>query len=201
MIMLQNCIALINCYNSEEYLWYVLKSIYDFPRLIVIIDGAYSAKMPSHYSTDNTQKIVKGFPDPEKKIIYERTWSPTQKEQRSKGLPYLEPDDWLLLVDDDEVYKKEDLKRLADFLTSGEAKKDNYKVGSYTFFNSFGWWRYIQDPRLFRYKPGMAFIGSNNITWDNGKQKYGGILSVPGVVRYHYSYVRDNKRIKIREIQ
>ncbi len=201
MTMIDNVVVLLNCYNSKEYLWYVLKSIYDFPRLIVIIDGAYSAKMPSHYSTDGTQKIVKEFPDPDKKIIYERTWAPTQKEQRSKGLIYLEPDDWLLLVDDDEIYKKEDLERLANFLTDGEAKKDSYKIGSHTFINSFGWRRYITDPRLFRHKPGMAFIGSNSLTWDNGKQKYGGILTVPNVVRYHYSYVRHNKRIIIREVQ
>jgi len=197
---MKNCVVLLNVYNSEEYLEYVLKSIYWFPRLIVVIDGAYSEKMPSHYSTDKTREIIESFPDPDKKIIYKRTWSKTQTEQRGKGLGYLEPNDWLFLVDDDEVYKEADLMRLKEFLTT-TAKKDNYKLGSYTFINSFGWWRYITDPRLFRSKPNMAFIGSNNLTWDNGKKKYGGFLTVPEVMRYHYSYVRNNRRLDIKKIQ
>jgi len=81
---LNNCVVLLNVYNSDEYLEQVLKSIYWFPRLIVIIDGAYSRKMPSHHSTDGTQKIVETFPDPDKKIVYKRTWSTSQREQRSK---------------------------------------------------------------------------------------------------------------------
>jgi len=205
MAMLQNCITLTNTLNGDEYLAYTLKSIYDFPRLIVVIDGTYSDQIAketgSPYSTDNTQKIVEEFPDPEKKIIYERVSSSTQKEQRSRGLVYLEPDDWLFIVDDDEVYKKEDLERLAAFLTSGDAKKDNYRVGSHTFINSFEWKRYITDPRIFRAKPGMAFIGSNNLTWDNGNQKYKGFLTIPDVIRFHYSYVRNNRRLDIRKLQ
>jgi len=197
---LENCVVLLNVYNSEEYLKQALQSIYWFPRLIVIIDGAYSRKMASHYSTDGTQEIIENFPDPDKKIIYKRTWSTSQRQQRSKGLEYLKEGDWLYIVDDDEVYKEEDLIRLRDFLTM-VAKKDNYWIGSYTFINSFDWYRWITSPRLFRYKPGMAFTGSNSLTWDNGKKKYRGRLTVPGITRYHYSYVRNNKRLEVRRIQ
>jgi len=105
-----------------------------------------------------------------------------------------------MLCDDDEVYKEEDLIRLRDFLIS-QAKKDNYWIGSYTFINSFDWYRWITSPRLFCYKPGMAFIGSNSLTWGGGKKKYRGRITVPNVVRYHYSYVRNNKRVEIRQIQ
>jgi len=197
---LNNCIVLLNVYNSEEYLEQVLKSIYSFPRLIVIIDGAYSKKMPSHHSTDGTQKIVETFPDPDKKIVYKRTWSTSQRQQRSKGLKYLKEGDWLMICDDDEIYKGEDLIRLKEFLET-VAKKDNYWIGSYTFINSFDWYRWITSPRLFRYKPRMAFTGSNSLTWDNGKKKYHGRLTIPNVTRYHYSYVRNNKRVEIRQIQ
>lgn len=200
MNLLENCIVLTNVYNSEEYLWYVLKTIYEFPRQIVIIDGAYSRKMPSHYSTDKTQEIVETFPDPDKKIIYKRTWSTSQRQQRSKGLKYLQEGDWLYIVDDDEIMKEADLIQLRHFLLS-QAKKDNYWIGSYTFINSFDWYRWITSPRLFRYKPGMAFTGSNSLTWDNGKKKYRGRLTVPNIARYHYSYVRNNRRLKIRQIQ
>lgn len=200
MNLMNNCIILLNVYNSEEYLEYVLKSIYQFPRQIVVIDGAYSRKMSSHYSTDKTREIIETFPDPDKKIIYKRTWSTSQREQRSKGIKYLKEKDWLMICDDDEIYKKQDLIHLRDFLTS-VAKKDNYWIGSYTFINSFDWYRWITSPRLFRYKPGMAFTGSNSLTWDNGKKKYRGRITVPNVIRYHYSYVRNNRRLKIRQIQ
>ena len=83
---------------------------------IVIIDGAYSRKMPSHYSTDKTQEIVETFPDPDKKIIYKRTWSTSQRQQRSKGLKYLQEGDWLYIVDDDEIMKEADLIQLRHFL-------------------------------------------------------------------------------------
>jgi len=102
--------------------------------------------------------------------------------------------------DDDEIYKEQDLVHLRDFLTS-QAKKDNYWIGSYTFINSFDWYRWITSPRLFRYKPGMAFTGSNSLTWNNGKKKYRGRITVPDVIRYHYSYVRNNRRLEIRQIQ
>ena len=200
MIMMDNVMALVNVYNSDEYLEYVLKSIYDFPAKIVIIDGAFDKKMPSKYSTDGTRKIVETFPDPDGKIIYERTSSETQNEQRSKGLKYLQEGQWLFIVDDDEIYKPKDLKNLKKFLEN-DAKKDNYSIGSYTFLGSFDWCRYITSPRLFRWKPGMAFIGSNNLTWYYGKEKYKGILTIPAVLRYHYSYVRNNNRLDIRKIQ
>lgn len=200
MVMMNNIMVLMNVFNSEEYLWYALKSIYNFPPKIVIIDGAFSEKMPSKYSTDGTRKIIESFPDPDKKIIYERTWSKTQKEQRSKGLRHLRERHWLFIFDDDEIYKKKDLENLKIFLEK-EARKDSYYIGSYTFINSFEWCRYIPSPRIFRWKPGMAFIGSNNLTWNYGKEKYKGIITIPDVLRYHYSYVRNNKRLEIRKIQ
>ena len=68
--------------------------------------------MPSKYSTDGTRKIIESFPDPDGKIIYERAFSETQNEQRSKGLKYLKEGQWLMILDDDEIYKKKDLSKI-----------------------------------------------------------------------------------------
>jgi len=188
--------TLTNTYNSEEYLQYVLKSIYDFSDLLVIIDGAFNKKMPSELSTDKTDRIVKSFPNPKKKIRYERGAARNQLEQRGKVFKYLKGFDWLMIVDDDEIYKSEDLKRIRQFLS--KAKDDAYKIRGFTFFNSFDWYRHVADPRIWRVKPGMRFVGSNNLRGKRAKYDRNKMKAVPGVMKYHYSYVRSVKRFNIR---
>lgn len=191
--------TLTNTYNSEEYLWYVLRSIYDFSDQLVIIDGAFNAKMPSLLSTDRTDKVVKSFPDPQRKIRYERGPARTQLEQRGKVFKYLKGFDWLMIVDDDEICKPEDLKRLREFLA--KARDDAFRIGGFTFFNSFDWYRWVADPRLWRVKQGMRFVGSNNLRGKKANYDRNKMEVIPGVVKYHYSYVRNPKRLAIRKNQ
>jgi len=191
--------TLINTYNSEEYLWYVLTSIYPFVERLVIIDGAFNKKMPTPLSTDKTDEIVRSFPDPEKKIIYIRGAAKSQIEQRSKVFKFTKSFDWLFLVDDDEVYKGKDLKTLREFLS--RTTKSAFKIGGYTFFNSFSWYRYVADPRIWRILPDMEFIGSNNIRWQKGVYDRNKMPVISGIMKYHYSYVRAPVRTKIRARQ
>ena len=191
--------TLTNTYNSEEYLWYVLKSIYGFSDQLVLIDGAFNAKMPSFLSTDRTDKVVKSFPDPQRKIRYERGPAKTQLEQRGKVFKYLKGFDWLMIVDDDEVYKSEDLKKIRQFLA--KAREDAFRIRGFTFFNSFDWYRHVADPRIWRVKPGMRFIGSNNLQGKNARYDRNEMKAVPNVMKYHYSYVRNPERLAIRKNQ
>ena len=191
--------ALTNTYNSEEYLWYVLKSIYGFFDRIVLIDGAFNDKMPSKVSTDTTAKIIRTFPQVGGKIRYESGPARTQLDQRQKVVKYLEGFDWLVIVDDDEIYKPKDMKTLRRFLDN--TREDAFKIGGYTFFNSFDWYRWVADPRIWRVKEGMEFIGSNNLRANNTKYDRNKMKIVPHVVKYHYSYVRNVKRFGIRKRQ
>lgn len=191
--------TLTNTYNSEEYLWYLLKSIYDFSDRLVTIDGAFNHKMPSPISTDQTDVIVRSFPDPKKKIVYRRESANSQIEQRSKVFKYTKGFDWLFLIDDDEIYKSKDLKRLRELLV--KARRNAYRIGGYTFFNSFNWYRYVADPRIWRILPRMQFIGSNNIRWEKGIYDRSKMVVIPEIMKYHYSYVRSVARAGIRRAQ
>lgn len=191
--------SLTNVYNSEEYLEYTLKSIYNWMDQMVIIDGRFNKKMPTELSTDNTDKIVTSFPDPDKKIIYLREPATKQTRQRDKVFRFTKGFDFLFICDDDEVYKPEHLRNLRRFLR--RTKKDGFKIGGYTFFNSFDWYRYVADPRIWRIKPGMYFVGSNNIYRKNGIYDRSKMQIIPGILKYHYSYVRKPNRVKIRRHQ
>lgn len=188
--------TLTNTYNSEEYLWYVLKSIYDWSDFLVIIDGAFNSRIPYPVSQDQTETIIKNFLDPKNKIRFERGAARSQIEQRQKAVKYLRGYDWLFLVDDDEIYKQEELRNLRAFLA--KTKEDAFKIGGFTFFNSFEWYRWVADPRVWRVKPGMQFIGSNNLTGKDAKYLREEMEVVPSVRKYHYSYVRSVKRFHIR---
>jgi hypothetical protein len=61
----------LNVLNGEPFIWYQLKSIYEHAHEIVLVEGAY--KKFAHAargfrSADDTIKIIKNYPDPEKKI-------------------------------------------------------------------------------------------------------------------------------------
>lgn len=136
--------------NGAEWLWYSIKSIYDFIRdsggKMVIIEGStkYATNVAKDgASTDDTQKIIEGFirdSDP-KFFIYKRLGKVEDKRvlrnaylDEIKKLPKEEHPDMILIVDADELYKKADLQRLDKFL---EKHQDVW----YIFNNQHFFWR------------------------------------------------------------
>lgn len=118
--------------DGAEYLWYAIKSIYDFIKdskgNIIIIEGstqyAYWAGKDGN-SSDDTKKIIDGFiKDSEPGFIIHKRYGRVKNkiELRNKymdeihRLPKEQKPDWCLILDDDELYKKEDLERLDKFL-------------------------------------------------------------------------------------
>ena len=120
--------------NGGEYLWYALKSVYDFIKdsggQIIIIEGSTQyAKMVSEdgHSIDNTKDIIEGFKKDSDDgfIIYKRVGKVENKQilrntyfEVIRNLPKEKQPDWILMLDDDELYKKEDLQRLDNFLSN-----------------------------------------------------------------------------------
>lgn len=124
------------CYitlNGSEYIWYSIKSIYNFIHAsggkIVIIEG--STKFATNAandgnSKDETKDIITRFvgdSDPGF-IIYKRVGRVEDKRalrnaylKAIRSLPKNQQPDWILMVDDDELYKREDLERLDNYLT------------------------------------------------------------------------------------
>jgi len=195
-------IAQINTLNSAEYLWYVLKSIYEHVDRIVIIDGAFSPKIKPSQSDDDTLNIVKNYEDYAKKIIFVQNKGFSQTEQRNIIFKYTEGFDWLFLVDDDEVYKDIDLLRMRKFL---ENETTSFQITGYNFVNDFYHYYETQNMRLWPIYDGMYYAGPNTIKHKNEKicKLLTNKTTVPGIIRYHYSYVRsiERVRLKIRQVE
>jgi hypothetical protein len=195
--------AQINTYNSDLYLSKVLISIYDYVDRIVIIDGAFKKDMPSLYSTDATERIINNakLQDTEGKIIYFQTSSDSQIEQRNKILDHLDGMDWLMIVDDDEVFKPEHLKFMREYLEKTDL--NSFRTTGYNFVNSFDWYYVVHNMRVFRVMKGMKYKGPNSMLLDNDHEFYATVKSpvIPEIIRYHYSYVRKPERLEIKQKQ
>jgi glycosyltransferase involved in cell wall biosynthesis len=175
----------------------VLKSIYFHVDRIVVIDGAFRDDMPSKFSTDRTSSIVQGFDDSLKKVVYIKAHSSSQNEQRNRIFDFTSGMDWLLLIDDDEIYSETCLLRIRRFLNS---TKDNaFRIKGYNFVNSFDWYYETANMRVWRIVEGMKFKGPNTIIPYHLNTKSAPVI--PRVVRYHYSYVRDVSRLEIKRKQ
>jgi glycosyltransferase involved in cell wall biosynthesis len=102
-------------FNGETFLEEVLQSVYDFAYEIIIIEGAdrnarHMAR-PDGGSTDGTLDILYGFSDPDRKIkIIRGAWD--NKDQQSNRYIEEASGDYIWQIDDDEVYKPEDLREV-----------------------------------------------------------------------------------------
>ena len=111
-------VATMIVYNEEEYLPYSLSSIYPYVDRIVIVEGAIQKLIdagfapPTGESTDKTNEIIKNFPDPNKKIIVQHGKFKHKNHQRNECLKYLSHEDWILIVDADEIYSEINIKNL-----------------------------------------------------------------------------------------
>lgn len=136
--------------NGGEYIWYAIKSIYDFMKesggKIIVIEGStkYATDINKDgNSTDNTEEIALGFIRDSKPdfITYKKLGKVEDKKvlrnaylEEIRKISENERPEWVLVLDDDELYKMEDLRRLDKFIT--ENPKIQY------IFNSQRWfWR------------------------------------------------------------
>lgn len=186
----------MNVYNAEDYLAYSLGGIYKFADRVVIIDGAFNEKMPSCFSTDQTEGIVRDFHDVQKKIIYVKTSSKSQVEQRNKVWQYA-IGDWLFLVDYDEVYRKSELVAAKKFLA--ETSDDFFWIQAKVFVNSFHRYFELRYRRIFRLKDDMEFVAPNKIRDSEGNFPPWRII--PNLTMYHYAWVTNENRLSIKRLQ
>ena len=201
-------------FNGASFLHEVLESIYDFAYEIIVVEGPDSNALPmaapDGCSADGTMEILKCFPDPKKKIkIIHGVWK--SKDHQSNRFIEEATGDYIWQVDDDEVYKKEDLLRVEQILL------DDPEITAVAFqWQNFykGFDRVmVADPpyevwRLFRLRPGYRFSThrpptvvdpSSGTVMNHLKPLHGHELAAVGVFIYHYSYVFDDQvRDKIR---
>lgn len=200
------------CYivcNEEEFIKYSLESIYDFADEIIIVEGAVEEYMhaanPDGSSKDSTVKEIKIFPDPRHKItLIQGRWK-NKEQQRTAYLERVTAD-WLLQIDGDEVYKKEDLARMFNMI-----QKDKKLIGlSYpllNFWHNFktvargGQWELGQN-RFYRIKTGYHYKTHHQLHDEMGNPIFSDriyrkmIKTCPGVYVYHYAYCKRGENVR-----
>src|SRR5262249_58359892 len=151
-------------FNGEPFLHELLESIYDFAYEIVVVEGpdqnALPMAGPDGGSTDRTLEILHSFPDPERKLrVIRGTWR--DKDEQSNRYMQEVSGDYIWQVDDDEIYKPQDLISVAEILREDPTIT---AVSFYwqNFFKGFDRVMVAEPPyevwRLFRLRPGYRVV-------------------------------------------
>ena len=190
-------------FNSDFVLKQAIESVYPYASQILISEGCvgYWKSRGFTTSTDRTNEIIHGFPDPDNKITITHGTYPEKTEQCNAVIPYMRADtDWLWNLDADEVFKPKDIEIVAKLLQSGQFTSAGFK--SYSFYGGFD--RYLggfeeahEFIRIRKVYPGsywsthrpptIAHKVSN--TWPEKHLSSELLSGTFGVRMYHYSYV------------
>lgn len=195
-------------FEGDYVLQECLSQVYPFASQILIAEGpvSYWQKKGRTTSTDNTNYIIDNFPDPDGKIKIIHSQYNEKDDQCNAYIKYLNDDiDYLWNLDSDEVYKKEDLKKMLTFLDS--EKPSSVGVRSCTFYG--GLEKYLTGfelktdnfKRIFRVTPGSKWLTHRppTIKYPADSNIYikhvnsDELYSRTGVQMYHYSYVFPNQ--------
>jgi glycosyltransferase involved in cell wall biosynthesis len=195
-------------FNGDTFLREVLESIYDFAFEIIIVEGpdqnALPMAGPDGASRDRTMEIIENFPDPLKKIrVIRGIWE--NKDQQSNRFIIEATGDYIWQVDDDEVYKPEDLQKIEELLLA-DPKITAVSFYWQNFFKTFDRVMVADAPyevwRLFRLKPGYVFKTHRPPTvidpvtgmeMNSVRPLRGAELANMGIYIYHYSYMTDRQ--------
>ena len=188
---------IVACYitkNEEEYLGESIKSIYPLVSKIIVVDNN---------STDKTLEILKNmqFNDPQNKITVISRDFQNKTEQRNTYCGMLQGFDYCWVIDSDEVFDNENLRKVEHLIFS------NPQIPSFCF-NFHDFW---QDLAHVSKGVWQTFTGRKSLINLNicGKIKYN-IHTLPVTINdedipfvfaqdiyfFHYSYVRENSRMK-----
>jgi len=194
--------------NGMPFLEYSLKAIYPFAHEVIIVEGAVSAARfaanPDGSSKDGTVEFIKKFPDPDRKIkLIQGLW-PEKVDMQDTALRYV-TGDYIWLVDSDEVYKRDHILRIKQFL------RDNPDVTQINFIPYNFWkgldyifvssvfelpsmhyrriFRFRKDARFISHRPPTLLYTSSGVTADRLKVVDGFQTRRMGLEMFHYSYV------------
>lgn len=193
-------------FNGDYVLDLLLKNAYEHFDQILIAEGPVKWFQNLGYttSTDNTNKILDNFPDPDKKIKIIHGQFAEKDEQSNAYMQYLKDDiDYLWMHDSDEMYHEKDYKNIQEFLSS--VNPTSISVCSYSFFGGLdryigGFERYpFNFYRIFKtypkccytsHRPPEIFMpeGTKNVLEKNIIDGYS-FERATNIQMHHYSYV------------
>jgi glycosyltransferase involved in cell wall biosynthesis len=170
--------ALINLYNDRTFLAAALESIKDVVDRVVVADGAYNLYFERYKefvpdaqpsSTDGSLEIVKSFKDlPDLTILtapggVEKTWE-NQAVKRTALINQVPVDDWLIIIDADEMIQGDLQEAMEQVYESGciVASCPLYNPGTQVERVIPQW-----HPRVFQKLEGMKYEGTHWHLKDN----------------------------------
>ena len=155
--------------NEAEYIGPCIESVYPLANRIIVVEGgneysaSYGACRSDGTSTDQTRAAVEAIDDPRNIIEFHappdgKPW-PSKTEARQHYLDMLDPGDWCLAVDADEVFWDSTLWRLSATMHEADYITANW-VTFWGDFNTIGtgkWNNWRLDRRFFRVRKGYRY--------------------------------------------
>jgi hypothetical protein len=191
-------------FEGDYVLKECLEQVYPFASQILIAEGpvSYWQRQGRTTSTDETNKILNEFPDPENKIKIVHGQYNEKDDQCKAYMQHIDDDiDYIWNLDSDEVYKTEDLIKMIKFLE--EENPTSVGLRSCSFYGGFD--NYLTGfelnrdnfLRIFKYTKGATWLthrpptiqypnGSNIVTKHIDSDT---LYNKTGIQMYHYSYV------------
>lgn len=195
-------------FNGAAFLKETIDAVYADAHEIIIVEGAdknaWSLALPDGSSTDETIAIIKNYPDLKKKIrLIQGKWQ-DKTHASNEYLRYV-TGDYVWHLDDDEVYRKEDIAKIRARLsadTTISAVSFHFK----NFFRGFAYETVAYDGsasrevwRIFKYVPGAQYTThrpptlvhpDKTITNDSSPLRAKELVD-EGIFFYHFSYITD----------
>lgn len=189
-------------FEGDYVLEQCLQQVYPWAHQILIAEGpvAFWQAQGRTTSTDRTNEILHGFPDPDHKIqIVHGQWA-EKDEQANAYMPLLAPEiDYLWNLDSDELFFTKDLARIVEILDTVKPATMGFR--SFSFFGGFdhtltGFELEFEFYRVLQVFPGCRWKTHRPPTIDWGNHLPGGYhfsckqgWEMFGLQMYHYSYV------------
>ena len=161
----------VACYivlNEEEFIQASLESVYPLADRILIVEGGNDYAVaagwcgPDKRSTDGTVEAIRSFNDPGGKVeLIQGAWR-DKVEQRNAYARRLNPGDWMILMDGDEVFHESGLWRLSYLMHH----HDVIMPGFHLFWNNFetlgtGIWEDFLQTKAVRWQAGYHYRDHN----------------------------------------
>jgi len=185
--------------NEAEFIEKNLKQHYVWEgsdvHQIIIVEGSvelYPKRniTPQGLSTDKTAEIINNFPDPENKIEFiQGMWKDKSHQRNQYAKRVSDNTDYLIVIDCDEFYTKNNQRKISEFLKSDKKKHHSILFPQVHLWKSFknqvvgGYWA-VPHLRLYRWHLGCHY-GSN----------HNELISLPG----HNYHIRDDEFIETRD--
>jgi hypothetical protein len=191
-------------FEGDYVLKECLEQVYPFASQILISEGpvSYWQRQGKTTSTDNTNKILDEFPDPENKIKIVHGQFSEKDDQCQAYMKYINDDiDYIWNLDSDEVYSTNDLIKIIEFLKNESPTSvgirscsfyggfDNYLTGFELNRDNFlRIFKFIKGSNWLTHRPPtIQYPENSNITMKHIDSET--LFNTLGVQMYHYSYV------------